>query len=75
MGSFQHFFMFIFMIGSAKVCFVLELIIHTDSKTVICDLLYCIYESFSFRPFFFFSFISPEFNMIVMCHNVILVLI
>lgn len=59
--------------------FVLGLTIQTDSKNglsgrYVCDLLYCIFESFSFRQFFL-SFMSPELNMIVMCHNVILVLI
>lgn len=67
--------MFIFKIRFSKD-FVLRLRNHTDSETVCLGytfVTFCIVSSFSFRHFF--PLMSPELNMIVMCHNVILVLI
>lgn len=70
--------MFVFMIRSAKVCFVLGLTIHTDSKAVSLGdtvVTFCIVSLKALVLGHFFSFMSPELNMIVMCHNVILVIL
>lgn len=73
-----HLFMFVFTDGSANFSFVVGLIINTDTKTFCLGdtfvTFFCIvsFDSFSFS--LFFSFMSRELNMIVMCHNVIVLI-
>lgn len=73
-------FMFIFRIGSANCCFVFGIINQhwREKKQTFClsdtFVTFCIVSLKALVLGFFFSFVSRELNMIVMCHNVIVLI-